>query len=122
MNNKNINENTFTFKSLFGHEYKIKFTKGKYLNNKRLYIGCLCWDEDGYWVPYGDVTKNLNAFIGDNVEKNAYLDENNYPDLIQFMREKGFFKDTGILYPSGWSFYPLVKFTDEFLAICEEIK
>lgn len=107
------------FTSQWGNEYKVIFRKSNYANNNRLYIGCLCEDEEyGGYEPYCDVTVNLAQNMPDG--NFGYLDTNNGDqNLFDLMFENGWIEDTGNFGMSGYCIYPLVKFTDEFLKMIE---
>ena len=111
---------TFKFKSQWGTEYNIIFFKSNYMDNNRIYIGCMCEDEEyGGYEPYCDVTVNLNQIIPTG--NYGFLDTNNGdPNLFRLMKANRWIEDTGILGFSGWCSYPLVKFSEEFInEICE---
>ena len=105
------------FKSQWGTEYDVIFTKNSYANNGRLYVGCYCEDKEyGGYEPYCDVTVNL---INNSLPKGNYgfLDTNNGdPKLFAIMEEKGYMEYIEGRYGfSGWCTYPVVKFSDEFI-------
>ena len=107
------------FKSQWGKEYKIVFYKDKYLDNNRLYIGCMCEDEEyGGYEPYCNVTVNLAQRMPEG--NFGFLDTNNgEPNLFDLMFDKGWMEDTGNFGMSGFCIYPLVKFSNEFLEMIE---
>lgn len=107
------------FKSQWGDEYKVIFYKDNYVDNNRLYIGCMCEDEEyGGYEPYCDITVNLAQYMPNG--NFGFLDTNNGdPNLFNLMSERGWVEDTGIMGTSGFCIYPLVKFSDEFLAMIE---
>jgi hypothetical protein len=108
------------FKNQWGNEYKVIFYKDNYMDNNRLYIGCMCEDEEyGGYEPYCDVTVNLAQNMPNG--NFGFLDTNNGdPNLFNLMSERGWIEDTGIMGFSGFCVYPLVKFSDEFLEMIEQ--
>lgn len=109
-------EKLIKFKSQWGDEYNIYFYKDNYADNGRLFIGCMCEDEEyGGFEPYCDVTVNLPYYSTPDGNY-GYLDTNNGDrSLFQMMKEKGWIEHTKIFGVSGFCEYPLVKFTDEFM-------
>lgn len=107
------------FKSQWGNEYNVVFYKDNYVDNNRIYIGCMCEDEEyGGYEPYCDVTVNLAQNMPNG--NFGFLDTNNGdPNLFNLMFEKGWIEDIGIMGASGFCIYPLVKFSDEFLEMIE---
>lgn len=122
LNNLKEEQELIKFKSQWGDEYNIKFYKANYSNNGRLYIGCMCEDKEyGGFEPYCDVTVNLPQYT---LAKGNYgfLDTNNGdPKLFAFMRENDWIVDMDEFGVSGFCTYPLVKFTDKFMEIVEEM-
>ena len=108
-----------TFKSQWGNEYKIVFRKNNYHNNNRLYVGCMCENEEyGGYELYCDVTVNLAQNMPDG--NYGFLDTNNGdPKLFDMMFEKGWIEDIERIGFSGFCTYPLVKFSDEFIKMIE---
>lgn len=108
------------FKSQWGKEYNIVFTKSTYANNNRLYIGCLCEDKEyGGYEPYCDVTVNLTRH-GVLNENCAFIDTNNAdPNLIKLMYAKDWINATGVSGGSGFCMYPMVEFTETFLKMID---
>lgn len=121
-NNLEEEQKLIKFKSQWGTEYNIKFYKSQYASNGRLYIGCMCEDEEyGGFEPYCDVTVNLPQY---NWVKGNYgfLDTNNGdPKLFALMRVNDWIVDMDEFGVSGFCTYPLVKFTDKFMEMVEEM-
>ena len=109
---------TYKFKSRYGATYEIKFVKTRYAVDGTLAIMTLCWSDHGsFWEPYASLTVNLGKPLGAN---EAYLDDNNVPDLGDFVLDNGWARNVGSA-RSGWCTYQKVEFTDEFLnEVCEE--
>lgn len=103
------------FKSQWGKEYNIIFTKNTYANNGRLYVGCWCEDEEyGGYEPYCDVTVNLIDRLPEG--NYGFLDTNNGdPRLFNLMSENGWIEETGNVGFSGFCVYPMVEFSEDFL-------
>lgn len=107
------------FKSQWGKEYNVIFYKDSYANNGRLYVGCLCEDEEyGGYEPYCNVTVNLEQKMPNG--NFGFLDTNNGdPNLFNLMFENEWMENMGNFGMSGFCVYPLVKFSDEFLEMLE---
>ena len=98
--------------------YNLTFYKSCYMDNGRIYIGAMC--EEG---PYGNVTVNLSHVPDEKIPGANYgfLDTNNMNSAIFVeMEKRGWIKKTGVLAPSGYCMYPLVKFTDKFLKMLDD--
>jgi hypothetical protein len=111
---------TFRFKSQWGTEYNVFFFKSNYMDNNRIYVGCMCENEEyGGYEPYCDVTVNLDQKMPKG--NYGFLDTNNGDrNLFNLMYGNGWIKDTGMFGFSGFCMYPLVEFTEKFLnEICE---
>lgn len=103
--------NTYKFTNRYGTEYEIAFEATRYVYGG-LAIEVHCREqEQGWWEPYGTLTKNLGYLTSTS---RAYLDANNMPDLVEFVLEKGWCEKVGEE-RSGFCTYPLVEFTDEFI-------
>lgn len=118
------NIRTFNFKDQWDETFKIAFYRSKYESNGRVYVGCMCQQDEenpDFWETYCDITANLPDSIPD--ESYAFLDANNGDKLVfKFMEEQGWMTQTGLICSSGFCNYPLVKFSDEFLnKICKEL-
>lgn len=116
---KGKNMEPITFTDRWGDEVKVVFYKDNYYDNDRIFIGCMCEDEEyGGYEPYCDVTVNLAQNMPDG--NYGFLDTNNGdPMLFNMMFEKGYIEDTGRIGFSGFCIYPLVKFSDEFIKMIE---
>lgn len=113
---KMMKQKPIKFMSQWGEEYNVIFTKDTYVNNGRLYVGCLCEDKEyGGYEPYCDVTVNIDGYLPEG--NCAFLDTNNGdPKLFAMMEEKGYMEYVDGWYgSSGWCFYPVVRFSNEFL-------
>jgi hypothetical protein len=99
------------FTSRYGTDYTLAFEKASYAYGGGLAIEVHCREKgEGWWEPYATLTKNLYP-VGDS---QAYLDENNLPDLVERVIAEGWAVPIGAD-TSGFCIYPLVQFTDEFL-------
>lgn len=103
---------TFDFTSRWGDKYEIAFAKTRYVSGNNLAVEVAC-REDGeeWWEPYGMLTVNIGWTFG---ERQAYLDTNNVPDLVEFVMSNGWAKEIGEGH-SGFCTYPMVEFTEEFV-------
>ena len=83
-----------------------------YANNGNLYVGIL-EEEDGYYVPWSDLTVNLNRKCKPGC---AFIDTNNNGDEIEdWLMKNNLAYPTGRLEVSGWCIYPEFKFNMETL-------
>lgn len=82
-------------------------TQSAYANNGRMYLGLWCKEED-YFEPWTDITVNLFGPITD--ENCAFVDNNNCPDIVQFLEQSGLAVPTGRVRQSGWCVYPEYRF------------
>ena len=107
----------FDFMSRWGDKYEIAFFKANYVSGDNLAVEVECREENQeWWEPYGMLTVNLGYTFG---ARQAYLDTNNVPDLVEFVMGKGWAKEIGEGH-SGFCTYPMVEFTEEFVdEICE---
>ena len=99
-------------------EITVAFMKGKYELNDRLFIGCIAKNEDGYWEDFCDITKNLPVELEDKypLDSSAFLDENNLPHCIdKLIMMNGWMSMLNHVVRTGFTQYPLVMFSDEFL-------
>ena len=104
------------FMSQWGEEYNIIFVKDNYANNNRIYVGCMCEDEEyGGYEPYCSVTVNIDFPLPEG--NFAFLDTNNGDrNLFKLMFDKGYMEEIeGLMGFSGFCAYPVVKFSDEFI-------
>lgn len=82
---------------------KVILVKERYLNDN---VAILMFTaEDGEY--YADVTVNLGEKLPDNM---AYVDVNNSPWLVKFLKDTGIAEDTGITRQAGYWKVPLYKF------------
>lgn len=108
---------TYEFESKWGTPYTLRFKKGQYQNNGRLYVDAQCWDEDlESWTPFAPVTVNLWEPI--DGESYAYLDLNNSEAIVSLLCEQGCVSIAGRVAQSGFCVYPEGLFTEEFLEGC----
>lgn len=88
-----------------------------YTHNNSLYIGINEIGKDGP-ESYG----NLTVCLGDKLpEYHAYVDTNNMPELVGFIKRYELGEPTGDYASSGYCRYPLYKFDKDKLAeYCQE--
>ena len=107
------------FTDQWGDKVKVIFYKDNYLDNNRIFIGCMCENEEyGGYDPYCVITVNIAHNIPDG--NYGFLDvDNGDPVLFQLMENRNWIEYTGRFEPSGFGIYPLVKFSDLFLKMIE---
>ena len=74
---------------------------------------CLDCEEDGSHVPFATLTTSFGEYIG--IKNCAYIDTNNYPDAGEFLQENGIAEPTMFVMRSGYCYYPLYRFNEDFL-------
>ena len=105
----------------YGVNYELTFKKGAYKNNNSLAIQIMC-QEDGeeFQEPFAMLTVNLNS--GELPSNCAFVDSNNCPTgIIMNLIADGVAIMTTVSAQSGFCTYPLVKFSDEWLASLEKM-
>lgn len=96
--------------SMYGGEYEITLRTNHYANNNNLYIGLDCW-EDGFPMPYTDLTVNLYPKCEPNC---AFIDiNNNGVEIINWLMANKLGKLTGRMCHSGFCQYPEFEFNME---------
>ena len=106
----------------YGKNHPMTFHLANYANNGSLYVG-LVTNEEGYPEPWSNLTVNLDrsCLCKPNC---AFIDTNNNGDeIIDWLEENGFGKETGRVEFSGWCCYPEFKFNMEVLmkhVTCDE--
>lgn len=106
---------TFNIQNRYGNNYIVYFEKTKYTADNSLAIMTYCEDPDIGWEPYAHLTVNLGVHLPN--ERCAYLNANESScdkSLIDFIVENEWCEILGY-HRSGYVFYPLAQFTDEFL-------
>lgn len=104
----------------YGVNHELFFRKGAY-HDKTLAIQIMCKTEgEDYIEPFARLTVNLGAI---NLPENcAFFDANNCPQqILMNLIEEGVATMTTTSAQSGYCTYPLVKFSDEWLASLERI-
>ena len=101
----------YSYKNAYGETYSLRLQKAEYSNNGNLAVESLYHDEDfDAWLPYAMVTVNLNEELPQGF---AYVDANNFRDVVAFLEDNGIAKWTGRCRVSGFCQYPLVKFNED---------
>lgn len=91
----------------YDSNYSITFELAKYTENGNLYVGMLT-DEDGYTVPWQNLTVNLGEKCKDNC---AFIDVNNNGSaIIDWLIINDLGDVTGNILPSGFCMYPEFEF------------
>lgn len=93
--------------NVWGKSHPITFRLDTYAQNGNLYVGMVT-HEDGYPVPWSDLTVNLGVKCKENC---AYIDINNNGSvIIEWLMAHGLGHLTGNLRTSGWCDYPEFEF------------
>ena len=111
-------EKWFDFESVYGGKYKVCFEKAAYVVNGRLAVKMMYLDDEfGCELPFANATVNIDddAPFADWT-RDAYLDQNNVPNIMDFLIEIGAGEFTGEFGVSGFCYYPLFRFNEDFLA------
>ena len=96
----------------YGTEHQMTFKLASYAENGNLYVGLLT-HEEGYPVPWQNLTVNLSVKCKDNC---AFIDTNNNgEEILGWLEENGLGRMTGNIMPSGWCVYPEFEFNMEKL-------
>ena len=92
-------------------EYTItRLEIGKYSSGNNLAIELICIDEDwGMEESFATLTVNLNGAMPLK-ENEAFIDTNNCPWAIDFIKDNKLGEYMGIECPSGYCKYPLYSF------------
>lgn len=102
-------------KSPWSGEEEVMLYKAEYKNGG-MYLGLVC-EEEGYIMPYADLTVWLEPTVGNA----AYVDTNNLPFAEEFIEENHLGEPTGLMRWSGYCRYPLYTFDMERIkAVCME--
>lgn len=99
------------------HGMKAHLKYDHYLNNGSIAVYMEC-DEGNGWEPWANLTVNLNDMRQDSTH--AYIDVNNLPWALKWLKENELIEDAGKLLQSRYCMYPLMKFTEKFFAIAEK--
>ena len=93
------------YKTEFGN-YNVKVIRSTYRNNNRLAIRLMDRQDD---APVSVLTVNLvdEAIESDNL---AFVDTNNNPNILEFIKENALGEFTGRYGRSGYCTYPLYRF------------
>lgn len=100
-------KNTKYILSLYNKEYKVHIKKGFYTSNGNLAIQLLEIYTD---ISFATLTVNLEEKLPHDL---AYLDTNNCPWAVDFVRDNNLGQFTGIYGQSGFCRYPLYRFYEE---------
>lgn len=101
---------TFNIPSEFlGTYYNCWFVSGTYMVDE---TSLAIWVES----PNGNIG-NVTVYLGEVPKDCAYIDVNNFPEIIEVLERLGVAKPTGIYTRSGFVEYPLYQFDREKL--CE---
>ena len=88
---------------------KCKLYTDSYYADNSLFIGIMTEDE-GYPEPLADITVCIPDSIYSLKENEAYVDTNNCPWVLDFIRQYELGTELGITCNSGYCFYPVIKF------------
>ena len=98
--------------NIWGEDVEIGFSHEKYQNNGNLAIQAWCVEDGCFVEPYCMVTVNLRKVD----ENHAFIDSNNCPkEIINWLTDNGYAKDTNIISASGFCLYHEYEFNNEFL-------
>ena len=112
----------YEYKTFFG-DYKVRLKKARYTDGDRLAIlmESMIDEDHPEWgfEPFGRATVNIEWPMSMK-SREAFLDTNNMPGIVEFMDSIKAGKNTGLCGYSGFCEYPLYRFDDKFLAGLEE--
>lgn len=96
---------TYKYQAEWGETYELSFEKHNYANNGSLAL--ILVEEDG--EPFADVTVNL-PYSCECAEDEAYVDENNLPNIGKWLVTNKIAKKTKVVAHSGFCTYTKYKF------------
>lgn len=105
---------TFEVATAFSHEPNCILRRNEYSNNK--HIALSVWCEDG---PFANITVNLPE-TKRHPKNFGFVDNNNFPQAIELIKELGIGKFAGEYAHSGWCAYPLYEFDLDKITECTE--
>ena len=95
---------TCEISTAFSYEPNCILRRNEYSNNK--HIALSVWCEDG---PFANITVNLPE-TKRHPKNFGFVDNNNFPQAIELIKELGIGKFAGEYAHSGWCAYPLYEF------------
>jgi len=100
----------YSYSSPYGGTCTIRLSKASYAHNGNLAVHAEYYDKEfNAWLPYGNVTVNLGNKLP---AQYAYVDENNFLGVLDWLVSNGIAEFTGKYGYSGFCQYPLVKFNE----------
>lgn len=103
-----------------GETKQIRFRANRYADNGTLAVTMESkarWADSEYWEPYGVLTVNLpdSDRLADSTK--AFVDINNFGSgIVAWLEHEGIATCTSILGESGYCMYPLMEFSEGFVA------
>ena len=113
---------TLSYKSQFGPTYNIMLSIVNYIPGN-IAIQMSCWDSEyNFWEPYATLTVNFEDMHHNTLRPfEAYVDVNNLPNILEWIRENNLGEITDVRMSSGFCSYPLVRFNkNRLLELCPE--
>ena len=103
---------TYKIKNIWNEELLIDTEVTKYINNNSLAIKLYDWDKEfEFWEPYATLTVNLEDISDCLLDNYAFVDTNNLPEAINFIKDNNLGIEVDIPpVVSGFCRYPLYKF------------
>ena len=100
---------TYKYKNCFGKTYELRLRKEQYMKPKNTAVLAEYFDEEfDAWLPYGNVSVNISPLPADCIA----LDDNNWPEVLEWVTSNGIAEYTGKVLFSGFCVYPVVRLNE----------